>query len=91
MRDPENNPHHVMGILVKKEARFNPGWGYHLKPRTVEFFEVATEVCDATPQYVEDHLDEACGAFLPDCRWCPWSSKVLAEVPSPALQQPAAP
>jgi hypothetical protein len=91
IRDPENNPHSVMGILVKKPARFNPGWNFHLKPRTVELFEVAAEVCDATPQYVEEHLEEACGAFLPDCRWCPWTSKVLAEVPPPAGPAPAAP
>ncbi len=83
VRDPDNNPHHVMGTLVKKSARFNPGWSYHLLPRSVEFFDQAVEVCDATPQYVEEHLEEACGAFLPDCRWCPWSSKVLAEIPPP--------
>lgn len=89
VRDPDNHPHHVMGTLVKKDARFNPGWSYHLLPRSVEFFDQATEACDATPQYVEEHLEEACGAFLPDCRWCPWTSKVLAEVPPPAA--PAAP
>jgi hypothetical protein len=83
IRDPENNPHSVLGVIVKKKARFNPDWSFHLKPRSVELFQQATEVCDATPQYVEEHLDEACGAFLPDCRWCPWSSKVLAEVEPP--------
>ena len=80
--DPEQNPHSVMGIIVKSAAAYNPPWSYHLDPATIEFFELAIEVCDAAPQFVEDHLAEACGAFLPDCRWCPWSSKVLAEIPN---------
>ena len=41
---------------------------------------MAIEVCDASMQYVEDHLDEACGMLLPTCLWCPWSSKVVREV-----------
>ena len=84
--DPEQNPHSVMGIIAKSAAGYNPPWSYHLDPATIEFFEFAIEVCDAAPQYVEDHLAEACGAFLPDCRWCPWSSKVLAEVPDASTE-----
>ncbi|WP_420845269.1 BP74-related protein [Nocardia arizonensis] len=30
--------------------------------------------------YTEDHLDEACGAFLPGCFWCPWSSRLTREI-----------
>ncbi|GAB2857045.1 hypothetical protein GCM10022221_65790 [Actinocorallia aurea] len=26
------------------------------------------------------HLDEACGAFLPGCHYCPWSSRLVDEV-----------
>ncbi|WP_433227073.1 hypothetical protein [Microtetraspora malaysiensis] len=40
-------------------------------------------VCDATIPYVEDHLDEAGGAFLPGLVWCPWSSRLVREVPTP--------
>ena len=37
---------------------------------------------DGRPRFVivEDHLDEACGAFLPGCHWCPWSSRLVDEV-----------
>ncbi|WP_437727156.1 BP74-related protein [Sorangium sp. So ce861] len=75
-------PHevHVMGRIVKRPAPYNPGWSYHLDPATIAFFSVAIEVCDASATYVEDHLDEACGAFLPGCHWCPWSSKLTREV-----------
>lgn len=71
---------HVMGRITKEPASYNPGWSFHIEPDTIRFFDVATEVCDASTQYVEDHLEEACGAFLPGCVWCPWSSRVIKEV-----------
>ncbi|ASU83850.1 calmodulin-binding protein [Nocardiopsis gilva YIM 90087] len=70
----------VMGVIIKRSAPYNPPWSYHLDPKTVEFFDQATEVCDASIQYVEDHLDEVGGAFLPGNRWCPWSSELVREV-----------
>ena len=70
----------IMGIIVKEPADYNPPWSYYLNPSTIEFFEVAIEVCDAGIQYTEDHLDEACGSFLPDCRWCPWGSRLIEEI-----------
>ncbi|MEU7168419.1 calmodulin [Streptomyces morookaense] len=76
---------HVMGRIIKRKAPYNPGWDFHLDPASIQFFEVAIEVCDANMQYVEDHLDEACGAFLPGCHWCPWDSKVVREV-SPQMR-----
>ncbi|MGK3989311.1 hypothetical protein WME99_40065 [Sorangium sp. So ce136] len=71
---------HVMGRIVKYRASYNPDWSFHLDPATITFFAMSIEVCDATTPYVEDHLDEACGAFLPGCFWCPWSSKLTREV-----------
>jgi hypothetical protein len=41
---------------------------------------MSIEVCDAATSYVEEHLAEVGGAFLPGRRWCPWSSRVIAEV-----------
>ena len=70
----------VMGTIIKAPAFYNPHWSYHLDPASIEFFEVAVEVCDAHPLYVEEHLEEACGAFLPGCVWCPCASVVIAEV-----------
>jgi hypothetical protein len=76
----EKNEVHVFGRIIKRTKPYNPRWSYHLDPDTIRFFEVAIEVCDANMMYVEDHLDEACGAFLPGCVWCPWDSKVVREV-----------
>lgn len=74
---------HVMGRIIKRPADYNPPWGFYIDPESLSFFDMAIEVCDATTQYVEDHLDEACGAFLPGCFWCPWSSKLTKEVKKP--------
>ncbi|GAA2847666.1 hypothetical protein GCM10010517_04770 [Streptosporangium fragile] len=74
---------HVLGRIVKRPVPYNPGWDFHLDPASISFFQVAIEVCDARPQYVEDHLDEVGGAFLPGAIWCPWGSRLLREVPAP--------
>ncbi|MBS1912646.1 MAG: calmodulin [Bacteroidetes bacterium] len=70
----------VMGTVIKQPPWYNPQWSYHLDPPTIDFFAMATEVCDATPACVEEHLDEVGGAFLPDSVWCPWCSRVVREI-----------
>ncbi|GAB2473905.1 BP74-related protein [Streptosporangium sandarakinum] len=79
----ERDRTHVMGRIVKRPAPYNPGWDFTLDPASTSFFEVAIEVCDASIRYVEDHLDEAGGAFLPGGHWCPWGSRLLREVHAP--------
>ncbi|MBE1582115.1 calmodulin-binding protein [Nonomuraea angiospora] len=73
---------HLIGRIVKRPVPYNPRWSYHYDPNTVSFFDVAIEVCDATIPYVEDHLDEAGGAFLPGLYWCPWTSRLVRELPA---------
>lgn len=79
----EGSKTHVGGRIVKKGAPYNPDFSYHLDPATISFFEVDSntrETCDASPHYVEDHLDEAGGAFLPGGYWGPWESRLTREV-----------
>ncbi|GAA3115523.1 calmodulin-binding protein [Streptosporangium carneum] len=73
----------VIGTIVVGTAAYNPNWSYHYNPTTVDFFDVATEVCDAGIDYVEEHLSEVGGAFLPGNTWCPWSSQLVREVSAP--------
>ncbi|MEU1470963.1 calmodulin-binding protein [Streptomyces sp. NPDC005761] len=73
---------HVLTRVLKREAYHNPGWSYQNDPERTEFFDVAIEVCDATIPYVEDHLDEAGGAFLPGLYWCDWTSRLIRELPA---------
>jgi hypothetical protein len=99
LTDPENIAHarailsgkpvqarHVSGTIVKKRVPYNSKWLFHLAPESIHFFEVATEVCDATIRYVADHLEEVGGAFLPKNQWCPWASALVREV-QPAMEQ----
>ena len=71
---------HVVGRIIKRPAPYNPKWSYQLDPASISFFSFAIEVCDASISYVEDHLDEAGGAFLPGAYWCPWSSRLVKEI-----------
>ncbi|MFD9289671.1 calmodulin-binding protein [Streptomyces sp. NPDC060030] len=73
----------LIGRIIKRQAGYNPAWSFHLDPERIQFSEAGLEVCDATTQYVEDHLDEAGGAFLPGLYWCPWTGRLIEEVPAP--------
>ncbi|GAB3264535.1 BP74-related protein [Kineosporia babensis] len=76
----ETSEVHVMGRFRKESKEYNPGFSYHLDPDTVYFFSYAIEVCDANMNYLEEHLDEAGGAFLPGAYWCPWDSRLSREI-----------
>ncbi|KAF1800025.1 hypothetical protein V8B55DRAFT_1393405 [Mucor lusitanicus] len=71
---------HAMGRILKRRASYNPDWSFQLDPETITFFNYAIEVCDASVQYVEDNLDEVCGAFLPGCFYCPWTGQLTREI-----------
>ena len=71
----------IRGKVVKRPRAWNRPWHFHLAPKSVQFFALAAEVCDASIRYVEDHLDEAGGAFLPSKVGCPWGSQLLMELP----------
>ena len=70
----------VMGEIIKYRASYNPSWSYHLKPSSIKFFELAIEVCDASPKYIEKHLNKVGSDFLPGKIWCPWSSYLRKEI-----------
>jgi hypothetical protein len=81
LRGAETGRTHIAGVIALKKASYNhPDWSYHMKPDSIEFFNEAKEVCDATMRYVEEHLDEVGGAFLPGNRWCPWGSELTREL-----------
>lgn len=77
----EKSEVHVMGVIKKGRADYNELWPFYLVPNSIDFFSYATEVCDARPAYVEEHLEQVgVGGFLPNSRWCPWTSKLVREV-----------
>lgn len=80
LANPSATKVHVLGTVVTSQAPYNPAWSFHLEPDSVSFFELAAEVCDANVTYVEKHLSEVGSDFLPGNAWCPWSSRLSAEV-----------
>ena len=59
------------GPLRRGDGGFNAPWSWHFDPEGVRMAEVAIEVCDARPSYVETHLED----FLRG--YCPWSARVV--------------
>ncbi|GAB2714533.1 BP74-related protein [Kitasatospora kifunensis] len=70
----------VMGKVVKSPAPYNKPWNYQLDPSSVSFFAAAIEVCDSNMVYLNQHLSEVGGAFLPNSVWCDWGSHLTREV-----------
>jgi hypothetical protein len=70
----------IRGNIVLGRTEYNESWPFHLDPDSIELFSLSTEVCDATPMEIEEHLPELGGSFLPNNEWCPWSSRLVREV-----------
>ncbi|HMQ60414.1 MAG TPA: hypothetical protein PKE06_07090 [Flavilitoribacter sp.] len=79
----EQRTMHINGPIIRLSAGcgdLNRGWRWVHKPNAWTLADVSIELCDGNPQYVEDHLDEyvdVVGAY------CPWSSRLKAEISSP--------
>ena len=80
LTSPEPGGMHPTGTVVPGTADYNPAWRYHLDPASISFAEMSIEACDADMAYVEAHLDEVGGAFLPASRWCPWNAVLTGEL-----------
>jgi hypothetical protein len=77
---------HPMGLVVMNKADYNPHWSYHLEPDSIAFVENTVEISDATVRYVEDHLGEVGGSFLPGSIWCAWKARLIREMPTAGRQ-----
>jgi hypothetical protein len=71
------------GILLDDRPRkspYDPNWSWHFKPDSVRMADVTIEVCDATPTYIEEHMDEWFRGEK-EARWCGWSAKLVKVEP----------
>ena len=71
---------HVMGRIRKRAGRLQPGLVIPPRPGHRHLLHDGHRGMRRQHHYVDDHLDEACGPFLPGCFWCPWSSRLTREV-----------
>ncbi len=64
-----------IGPLAQGNGGYNLNWGWHYTDYTLA--EMAIELCDGTPSYVQAHLAD----WLVTVKsYCPWSAYVVAEV-----------
>lgn len=64
----------IVSGIVSRPKRYNSDWSYVMHPGSIVLGDVFIEVCDAHPDYVENHRKDWMGE-----RWCPWSSYVASE------------
>lgn len=64
------NTRFPLGPLRKGDGGFNARWSWHLDPAETRLVEVAIELCDGRPSYVEEHQDD-----YPV--YCPWGARVI--------------
>jgi len=64
------------GPLLAGDGGFNAPWSWHIDPARLRFAEVAVEVCDGRPSYVEVHVDE-----YRRVGYCPWGGRVTGVRP----------
>jgi hypothetical protein len=70
----EEAPRIPNGRVVRGDSDVNVGYTWHIEPASIEFADVATEVCDGRPSDVEK------GVITSD-RYCPWLATVVAIAP----------
>jgi hypothetical protein len=68
--DRQNNRFPI-GTLKPGNGGFNTPWTWHLDPDSVRFVEVAIELCDGRPSYVESHQSDYAS-------YCPWGARVVS-------------
>jgi sterol desaturase/sphingolipid hydroxylase (fatty acid hydroxylase superfamily) len=61
-----------IGPLRPGGGGFNQPWSWHFDPDRVRMAEIAIEVCDGRPSYVQENLPD----FL--AGYCPWGARVVA-------------
>ena len=56
------------------KAGYNRPWTWHLDPQSTQMVEVARELCDAEPSYVQAHLR----SWIRDVHdYCPWIARLI--------------
>ncbi|MDC3958669.1 hypothetical protein KEG38_32740 [Polyangium jinanense] len=51
----------------------DPKWTFHVDPEKATFVDATIELCDGTPEYVEEHTAEWIDQVK---QYCPWNTKV---------------
>lgn len=67
----------INGELARGDGGFNTGYGWHMKPNTIQFADVTIEVCDGRPSDVQSNITYWVDTVK---RYCPWGGRFVSEV-----------
>ncbi len=79
----------VTGVVAFSWGGFNVDlqnkrlWTWHLASKSVQFADFTVELCDGTPQFVEENVFEWIHS---QTRFCPWSWTLIREVTTQEIQ-----
>ena len=65
------------GPLDRGNGAHNLNWSWHFVPSQWELAELTIELCDGSPQYVEDNLDYYIDTVG---HYCPWGAYVVEKL-----------
>jgi len=64
------NTRFPLGTVRRGDGGFNQPWFWHLDPADTTLVELAIELCDGRPSYLETHLDDYRS-------YCPWGARIV--------------
>jgi hypothetical protein len=65
----------IHGRLLRGHGGFNSPWGWHLDPSSITTPDLAMEVCDGEPSFVQEELEY----YLDNVKfYCPWGARVVS-------------
>lgn len=67
----------IHGVVLRGHGGFNEPYLWHLEPASVTFPDLAMELCDGRPEFVEEDLDywvDTIGYY------CPWGAQIVRRV-----------
>jgi hypothetical protein len=66
----------ISGQLAAGDGGFNAPWSWHLVPSSVTAPDLAIELCDGRPSFVQNDLTYWMQSVK---QFCPWGARVVSE------------
>ena len=66
----------INGELARGDGGFNTGYGWHMKPGTIQFADATIELCDGRPSDVQKDINYWVDTVK---RYCPWGGRFIRE------------
>jgi hypothetical protein len=67
----------ILGPIERVNGGYNYNWHWQFRDNQWIMVEMAIELCDGVPSYVDEHLDEWLESVT---TFCPWESRLDREL-----------